>query len=138
MDRGANRGVVGFRSRAARHGEVTGQSQFVLKVVADAAGVSLGGHNAKVGRAEEVLRDRSPQIPERFDRGVLLALNERLRVELQQLAQRLQEGGGRVQADGRLQIRFIQSLAQLAAELAIHAYVGLGLGQTRNILQRNP
>jgi hypothetical protein len=59
--------------------------------MAHAAGIGLGGDDAEARGAEEVLGDRAPQVPDRLDRGVLFALDERLRIEAEQLAERAQE-----------------------------------------------
>jgi hypothetical protein len=83
----------------------------------------------KLAVAEEVLGHGAPQVPQRLDRGVLLTLDEGLRIESQQLAESAQEAGGAVQADRRLQIGALQRLAQQAAVLAVHADVDMSIGQ---------
>ena len=85
------------------------------------AHVGVGGDDRERGRGEEVLGDAAPQVPDRLDRGVLLALDERLGVDAGELAQLAQEVGGREEPDRRLQVGPVQLLAELAAELAVHA-----------------
>jgi hypothetical protein len=80
--------------RRPRDREGAGQAQIGFEEVADAAGIGLVRDDAEAGRGEEILRDRAPQVPERLDRRMLLALDERLGVEAQQLAQGAQELGG--------------------------------------------
>ena len=54
-------------------------------------------------------------------------------IETVQFAERLQEFGGRGEADRRLQVGLVQRLAQRAAELAIHADVDLRLCEPRHV-----
>ena len=60
---------------------------------------------------------------------MLLFFDERLGVDAQGLAQGPQECGGAVQADGRLQVGAVEGLAEQAAVLAVHADIGMGLGE---------
>ena len=131
----AHRLVVGLHARTTRDREVARQAQLVFEEVAHAARVGFVGDDREARGAEEVLRHRAPQVPDRLDRGVLLARDERLRVEPDQLAQRAQEVRGGVQADRRLQVGPLERLAQQAAELAIHADVHVGVGQARHVGQ---
>ena len=99
------------------------------------ARIGFVGDDGEARGAEEILRDRTPEIPQRLDRGVLLALDERLGIDAQQFAELAQEFRGRVQADRRLQIRPLQRLAQHPAEFAVHADVDVGIDELRNIGQ---
>ena len=134
-DGGTHRLVVGFHTRTAREREAARQPHLVFEEVAQAARVGLVGVDAEGGGAEEVLRDRAPQVPQRLDRGVLLALDERLGIDTGQFAQRAQEARGAVQADRRLQVGPVERLAQQPAELAIHADVDVGIGQLLDVGQ---
>nr|UOZ97390.1 hypothetical protein NCPCFENI_01310 [Cupriavidus sp.] len=96
-------------------------------------GVGFIGHNGKARRAKEVLRDRTPEIPDRLNRGVLFFFDEGLRVESQELTQATQKGGGAVQANGCLQVRALKRFTEHAAKLAIQADVDFRLGQARHI-----
>jgi hypothetical protein len=100
----AHLGVVGLLRRLAGHRKVAGQAQLVFEEVPDAAGIGLVGDHREAGGAEEILRDRAPQIPDRLDRAVLFAFDEGLGVQAQQLAQLAQEFRGAVQPDRRLQV----------------------------------
>ena len=98
-----------------------------------AARIGVRRDDAEGGGAEEVLRHRAPQIPQRLDRRVLLALDEGLRIEPELLAELAQEFRRAVQADRRLQIGTIQRFAELAAEFAIEADIDVGVGESRHI-----
>ena len=73
--------------------------------MANAACVGFVGYHTKVGGAKKVLGHRAPQIPDGLDGAVLFSFDEGLWIEAKQFAQRAQEFGGAVQANGRLQIR---------------------------------
>ena len=129
----AHGGVVGLHAGAARERERAGQAHLGFEEVADAARVGFVGDDGEARRAEEVLRDRAPQIPQRLDGRVLLALDERLGIEARQFAERAQELRRRMQPDRRLQIGPLQRLAEHAAELAVHADVDVGIDQLGTI-----
>ena len=133
LDQRTDRLVVGLLARLARDGEVAGQAHLLAKEILEAAGIGFGRDDGEAGGAEEVLGDGAPQVPQRLDGGVLFARDEGLRVKAQDLAQLAQELGGRMQPDGRLQVGAVQRLAQLAAEFAVHADVGFGIGQLRHV-----
>ncbi len=133
-ERLAHRRVVRLHPGAAGDGEGAGNAHLVFQEAPHAARVGVGRNDREAGGGEEILRDAAPQIPDRLDRGVLLALDERLGVEAGELAELAQEIRGGEQADRRLQIRAVKLLAQAAAELAIHADVHVGIGQTLDVL----
>ena len=64
--------------------------------------IGVGGDDGEGGGGEEVLGHAAPQVPDRLDRGVLLALDERLGIDAGQFAQGAQEVRRGEQADGRL------------------------------------
>ena len=97
------------------------------------ARIGLVGDDGEARGAEEILRHRTPEIPQRLDGGVLLALDERLGIDAEQFAELAQEFGGRVQADRRLQIRPLQRLAQHPAEFAVHADIDVGVDELWDI-----
>ena len=101
----------------------------------EAAGIGLIRHDTEAGGAEEVLRDRAPQVPQRLDGGVFFLGDEGLGVEAQDFAKGTEELGGRMQPDRRLKIGAVEILTELAAILAIHADVRFGIGQLRHIGQ---
>ena len=70
---------------------------------------------------------------ERLDRGVLLALDERLGIEPGQFAQLAQEQRRAFQPDRRLEIRPLERLAQPAAEFAVEADIDLRVGQLADV-----
>jgi hypothetical protein len=116
-----------------RDTEAAGQAHLVLEEMPDAARVGFVGDDREARGAEEVLGHRAPQVPERLDRRVLLALDERLGIEAQQLAELAQELGGAVQPDRRLQVGPLERLAQHPAELAVHADVDVGCRASRHV-----
>ena len=101
----------------------------------EAASIGFGRDHAERGGGEEVLRHAAPQIPDRLDRQLFLAGDERLRVEAGELAELAQEIRCREDAHRRLQVRFAQLLAQLAAELAVQTDVDVGFGEVRYFLE---
>ena len=125
--------VVRLDAGPARKGERAGQAHLRLQEMSDAARIGFVGDDGEARGAEEILRHRAPQIPQRLDRGVLLALDERLRVEAEQFAELAQEFRGAVQPDRRLQIGALQRFAQHATELAIHADVDVGVDELRDV-----
>ena len=135
LDEFTNAFVVSLCARNSRHSKVAGQAQLVFEEVAQATGIGLGRDNSKARRTKEVLRHRTPQIPDRFDRGVTLALNEGLRIKTQQLAQTAQEFSRAVQTNRRLQIGPLHRFAEQPTELAVHADVDLGVGQVAHFGQ---
>ncbi len=74
LDLLADRVVVGLTARNARDGEVAGQAELAFEEGLHALRVRVVGDDAEARRPEEVLGDRTPQIPHRLERGVLLAL----------------------------------------------------------------
>ena len=82
----ADRLVVRLLAWPARDREHAGQAHLLFEEMPDAARVGLIGDDGECRRAEEILRHRAPEIPNRFDRGVLLTLNERLRIDAEKFA----------------------------------------------------
>ena len=128
-----HRGVVGLGAGDARHREVAGQAHLVFEEVPDAAGVGFARHDREAGGGEKILRHGAPQIPDGLQGGVLFALDERLGIQPQEVAQAAQELGRAVQADRRVQPGPLERLAQHRAELAVQADVGVGLGQLLHV-----
>ena len=89
---------------------------------------------AKRRGAEEVLRHRAPEIPDRLDRRVLLALDERLGIDAEQFAQAAQKFRRAMQADRRLQIGPVERLAEQPAEFAVEADIDVRIRQPRHVL----
>ena len=69
---------------------------------------------------------------------MLFALDEGLGVDTQQFPQAAQKPGGAVQPDRCLQIGPLEAFAKRATEFAIHADIGVGVGQLRDIGQMAP
>ncbi len=113
----------------ARNGEGAGQAHLVFEEGADAAHIGLVGDDGEACGGEEVLRHRAPQIPQRLQRRVLLAGDEGLGVKPEDLAERAQEGGGRLDAEGGLQIGPVKDLAEQPPEFAVEADIGIGIGK---------
>ena len=101
--------------------------------MAQATRVGLARHDGETRGAEEVLSDRTPQVPQRLDGGVFLALDERLGIESEQFAQRSQELGGAVQADGSLKPGTLQSLAEQLAVLTVQADIRVRIGELGDV-----
>ena len=101
--------------------------------MAQATRIGLARHDSETRGAEEVLGHRTPQVPQRLDRGVLLALDERLGIKPEQLAQRSQELGGAVQTDRRLQPGSLETLAEQLAVLAVQADVRFRISELGDI-----
>ena len=127
--------VIGFGACQAGYGKVAGQAHLDFQEMANTAGIGFVGHHTEVGGAKKVLRHRAPQVPDRLDGAVLFALDKRLGVQAQQLAQLAQKLGGAVQADRCLQIRPLQRLAQHASKFAVHANIRICFHQARHIGQ---
>ena len=125
--------VVGLLAGPAREGERAGQAHLVLEEMPHAARIGLVGDDGEARGAEEVLGHRAPQIPDRLDRRVLLALDERLGIEAEHLAELAQEFRRAVQADRRLQIGPLERLAEQPAEFAIEADIDVGVGEPRDV-----
>ncbi len=66
---------------------------------------------------------------------MFLGLDEGLGIEAGQLAEGAQELGGRVQADGGLEIGLAEGFAEVAAVLAVHADVDVRIDQPADICQ---
>ena len=98
-DRLPHRFVVGLLAGLARDREHARQAHLVFEEMPDAARIGFVGDDGEGRGAEEILRDRAPEIPDRLDRRVLLALDEGLGIQLQQLAERAQEFRRAMQAD---------------------------------------
>src|SRR5208282_6587508 len=97
--------------------------------ISHASRVSFVGYDGKTCRPEEILRHRTPEVPQRLDGGVFFSRDERLRIEAEQFAELAQEFGGAVQPDWRLQIGTLERLAQHATEFAVHADVNVGVDE---------
>ena len=69
---------------------------------------------------------------------MLLARDEGFRVDARKLSEFAQEGGGREDADRRLQVRSVELLAERPAEFPVEADVEVGVGQARNVLDMGP
>ena len=101
--------------------------------MAQATRVGLARHDGETRGAEEILGDRTPQVPQRLDGGVLLALDERLGIEPEEFAQRSQELGGAVQADRRLQPGALETLAEQLAVLTVQTDIRVRLGELGDV-----
>ena len=97
--------------------------------------IGFARDNAERGSAEEILRHRAPQIPNRLDRCVFFALDKGLWIDPQNLAQSAQEFGCRMHADRRLKPGTFQRLAQQGTKFAIHADIDFCIGKFCDIGQ---
>ncbi len=135
MHCGTDGRVVRLAARNARDCEMARQPHFLGEEVAHTPRIGVVGDDAERGRAEEVLRHRTPQVPERLDRRVLFTRDEGLRVETEDLAQAFEEARGGVEADRRLQIGPFQRLAQKPPEFPVEADVGIRIHELAEVGQ---
>ena len=92
--------------------------------------------DGKAGGGEEILRDGTPQVPDRRQRAALLAFYERFGIQPQFRPQRAQEACGRFHAHRGLEERPVERLAQGAAIFAVEADIGIGIRQVPDLGQR--
>ena len=128
---------VAFRLLSGLSGHRKGarQAQIALEIGFYAAGIGLGGGDSEAGRRKEVLRDRSPQIPQGLQSCMFFALDEGLGVKSEQLAKAAQELRGAFETNRRLQIGLAENLCQVAAEFAVHHHVHIGIHQVADLAQ---